>query len=106
MLKGVARVSDLALVPSDGHFCPGCMHVCIGPVISGSNDVFVNSLNAVRKGDPGIHAACCGPNTYVTHEGSSSVYVNGVPLVRWLDETKHCGGMGRMVMASPNVYCG
>jgi uncharacterized Zn-binding protein involved in type VI secretion len=98
------RLGDLAMVVGDSHGCPGCPHVCIGPTIDGSNDVFINSLNAIRKGDPGIHAACCGPNTFNTNEGSPNVFVNGKPLVRLNDETKHCGGTGHTITGSPNVF--
>ena len=104
-MKGAIRVSDLALVPADAHGCPGCSHVCAGPMISGSNNVFVNSLNAVRQGDPGIHAACCGPNTYQTSAGSGNVFVNGKPMVRFMDKTTHCGGNGYMITCSFNVFC-
>jgi len=99
------RLSDLALVPGDAHGCPGCAHVCIGPTISGSSNVDINSLSAIRVGDPGIHAACCGPNTYNTDAGSPNVYVNSIKLVRQNDATAHCGGRGSMIMGSPNVLC-
>ena len=104
-MKGVIRVSDMALVLGDAHGCPACAHVCTGPMISGSNDVFINGLNAVRKGDPGVHAACCGPNTYQTNAGSDNVFVNGKPLVRIMDDTKHCGGNWHMITCSFNVMC-
>ena len=98
------RLGDLGLILGDVHVCPGCPHVCIGPTIDGSNDVFINGRNAIRKDDPGIHAACCGPNTFKANEGSSNVFVNGKPLVRLNDQTKHCGGMGHIITGSPNVY--
>ncbi|MFA5624797.1 MAG: PAAR domain-containing protein [Bradymonadales bacterium] len=98
------RLSDLALVPGDAHGCLICPHICIGPSINGSPDVFINGLAAIREGDPGIHAACCGPNTYKTSEGSPNVFVNGKPLVRKGDKTSHCGGDGKTITASPNVF--
>lgn len=104
-MKPACRLSDIALVPSDGHGCPICTHVCVGPIVNASNDVFINGLGACRKGDPGIHAVCCGPNTYQTAEGSSNVNVNGKPLVRFGDKTSHCGGDGKMILGSPNVFC-
>ncbi|MBO5753024.1 MAG: PAAR domain-containing protein [Proteobacteria bacterium] len=99
------RISDLALVAGDAHGCLICPHVCIGPVINGSPDVTINGLPAVREGDPGIHAVCCGPNTYSTAEGSGNVFVNGKPLVRMFDKTSHCGGDGKMITGSPTVFC-
>ena len=99
------RLSDLALVLGDGHGCLLCSHICTGPIIDASNNVMINSLGAARKNDPGIHSSCCGPNTYKTAEGSSNVFVNGKPLVRMGDKTKHCGGDGKMIMGSPNVFC-
>ena len=98
------RLGDLAMITGDAHGCLACPHVCVGPTIDGSNDVFINSLNAIRKGDPGIHAACCGPNNFKTNQGSPNVFVNGKPLVRMNDQTKHCGGMGKMINGSPNVF--
>ena len=38
----------MALVLGDAHGCPACAHVCTGPMISGSNDVFINGLNAAN----------------------------------------------------------
>ena len=99
------RLSDTALVPADSHACTMCPHTCIGPIIDASNDVFINSLGAAREGDPGIHAVCCGPNTFKCAEGSPNVFVNGKPLVRKGDKTEHCGGDGSITSGSPNVNC-
>lgn len=104
-MKGAVRVSDLALVVGDAHGCMVCPHVCTGPAISGSNNVFINGKNAVRKGDPGIHAVCCGPNTYTAKEGSGNVFVNGIAMMRLGDPTSHCGGDGKFITASPTVNC-
>lgn len=104
-MKPAVRLSDIALVPADAHGCCICPHVCMGPIINASNNVFINSLGAVRLDDPGIHAVCCGPNTYKTAEGSNNVFVNGKPLVRLGDKTTHCGGDGKMITGSPTVHC-
>src|SRR6201999_2096077 len=56
---------DFSYVPKDGHGNPCCTHECRGPAQTGSPDVFVNDRNAVRVTDTGIHAKCCGPNTWV-----------------------------------------
>ncbi len=100
------RVGDNSQVPADAHGCPACPHPCIGPAISGSPDVMVNGLPAIRVGDPGIHAACCGPNQWTAQAGSSTVLINNKAAHRQTDQDKHCGGMGQMVAGSPNVITG
>lgn len=98
------RLSDKAASPADAHGCPGCPHPTFGPAVNGSTNVFVNKLPAIRKGDPGIHMACCGPNSWNVKGGSSSVYVNGKPIARMGDATKHCGNNGVLITGSPNVF--
>jgi uncharacterized Zn-binding protein involved in type VI secretion len=102
-MPGAARLGDKAQVQADAHGCPACPHPGTGPTVTGSTDVFINGLSAVRKGDLGIHTACCGPNLYNCKEGSPDVYVNGKPLVRMQDATKHCGGDGQVIEGSPDV---
>lgn len=102
----VHRVSDNGKVDSDAHGCPACPHTAVGPMIAGSPDVFVNSLPAGRKDDPGIHAPCCGPNTWTATAGSGTVFVNGKPIHRKDDAQKHCGGSGKSIVGSPNVNAG
>ena len=104
-MKLAARLSDLAFISGDAHGCCICPHICTGPVIDASNNVFINSLGAARVGDPGIHAVCCGPNTFKCAEGSNNVFVNGKALVRKDDKTEHCGGDGKIITGSANVHC-
>ena len=105
-MPGAVRLGDIALVTGDAHSCSICPHVASGPAIDGSNNVFINSKNAVRKNDRGIHAVCCGNNTYTADQGSNNVYVNSKPLVRMSDKTKHCGKTsGKFITSSPNVSC-
>ncbi len=101
-----ARVSDIGNVDACAHGCPACPHPCKGPVVSGSPDVFVNSLPAARLGDPGMHMACCGSNTYTCNSGSGSVFINGKKAHRKGDDTKHCGGNGSMTSGSADVITG
>ena len=101
-----SRVGDNSVVPADGHGCPGCPHACIGPGVAGSPDVLVNNKAALRVTDPGVHAACCGPNTWVAVVGSGTVYINNLAAHRLGDADAHCGGMGAMVAGSPNVITG
>ena len=100
------RLGDKSRVPSDDHGCPACPHDCVGPAVEGSPDVFVNSLPAIRVDDPGVHSSCCGPNTWIAKDGSSSVFINGKAAHREDDADTHCGGDGRMIEGSPNVFTG
>ncbi|HEX4453462.1 MAG TPA: PAAR domain-containing protein [Kofleriaceae bacterium] len=100
------RVGDIANVPADAHGCPACPHPAVGPAISGSPDVNCNSMPALRVDDTGIHAACCGPNTWTAQAGSGTVFINGKASHRMNDATKHCGGMGTLKVGSPNVMVG
>ncbi|MFT7621975.1 MAG: putative Zn-binding protein involved in type VI secretion [Myxococcota bacterium] len=106
MGKAVARLGDDAKVPSDAHGCPACPHTCIGPHVKGSPDVFVNGMPCVRVSDPGIHSACCGPNTHTAQTGSGTVTVNGMDCHRKGDVTTHCGGTGKSIVGSGNVFAG
>ncbi len=101
-----ARLGDKAFVPADAHGCPACPHTATGPAIGGSPNVFVNGRPAIRVDDPGIHAACCGPNTWNAKTGSSSVFINGRAAHRLGDMVKHCGGMGSTIEGSANVFVG
>jgi len=66
----------------------------------------VNGRPALRLGDPGIHAACCGSNTWVAKQGSATVFINGLPAHRVNDQDQHCGGVGTLQTGSPNVFTG
>lgn len=101
-----ARTIDLAFVPADAHGCPACPHPCTGPGVTGSPTVIVNGNQAMRVGDPGVHAACCGPNVWVIATGSGTVYFNDIPAARLGDITIHCGGVGALIMGSANVVVG
>jgi uncharacterized Zn-binding protein involved in type VI secretion len=101
-----ARIGDKSSVPVDVHGCPGCPHSCIGPAIAGSPNVNVNGKPAVRVGDPGLHAACCGPGTWTAAAGSGTVMINSIPAHRLGDQDTHCGGVGQMIQGSDNVISG
>jgi len=72
----------------------------------GSPNVNVNSLPALRVGDPGIHAACCGPNTWKASAGSGTVFINNKAAHRLGDADQHCGGQGKLIEGSNNVIVG
>jgi len=63
-------------------------------------------MMALRVGDPGTHAACCGPNSWSAAKGSGTVYINNIPAHRLGDTTTHCGGVGTLIVGSPNVIVG
>jgi uncharacterized Zn-binding protein involved in type VI secretion len=96
-----ARVGSLAHCPADVHNCQGCPHHVTGPVISGSPTVSINGKPAARKGDPGRHAWCCGPNTFVIGAGDPEVLIDGNPAARIGDRTNHCGGVGQLITSVP-----
>ncbi|MCB9732043.1 MAG: PAAR domain-containing protein [Deltaproteobacteria bacterium] len=100
------RVSDIGKISADAHGCPACPHGCNGPLVGGSPDVFVNTFPAMRLGDPGIHAACCGPNIWQTSAGSGTVFINKKKAVRKGDKTTHCGGTGAVDTGSGDVFTG
>ncbi|HLL23523.1 MAG TPA: carboxypeptidase regulatory-like domain-containing protein [Kofleriaceae bacterium] len=93
-------------MPLDAHGCPACPHPAIGPAIAGSPTVLVNKRPALRVDDPGIHAPCCGTNTWAAIEGSASVFINGKAAHRMGDDNRHCGGTGQLIEGSPNVIVG
>jgi uncharacterized Zn-binding protein involved in type VI secretion len=100
------RVGDYAFVPADAHGCPACPHPCTGPATAGSPNVLVNGMMALRVGDPGSHAACCGPNSWNAAMGSATVFINDKQAHRLGDTTTHCGGVGSLIVGSPNVIVG
>ncbi len=101
-----ARLGDKSQISEDSHGCPACPHPCVGPAVEGSPDVNVNGLPAIRVGDPGVHSACCGPNTWVAKAGSASVFINGKKAHRKDDADTHCGGTGKMIEGSSDVFTG
>ncbi|MFM7203013.1 MAG: PAAR domain-containing protein [Myxococcota bacterium] len=105
-MKPAGRVGDIAFCPSDSHGCPGCAHPVQGPAIQGSPNVLINDLPALRVGDPGIHAACCGGNQWKAKEGARSVLINDKPLHRQGDASSHCGGNGKLMVGSNDVVVG
>ncbi len=105
-MPAAGRIGDISQCPADAHGCPACPHPAMGPAIVGSPTVLVNSLPALRLGDQGVHAACCGPNTWTAQEGSASVLLNGKPAHRVGDMDQHCGGVGKLMLGSPTVAIG
>lgn len=101
------RLGDMSQAAVDAHGCPICPHPsATGPAIQGSPTVYVNGMPAVRVGDQGIHAVCCGPNTWSAQRGSTTVFINGKAAHRVGDMDRHCGGVGQMIMGSPTVITG
>ena len=100
------RLGDKSQIPADAHGCPACPHPAVGPAIIGAPTVLVNGLPALRVGDMGIHAACCGSNTWVAKKGSSTVLIEFRQAHRMGDEDQHCGGTGFLIMGSSDVLVG
>ncbi len=100
------RLGDKAHADLDAHGCPACPHSPTGPAIQGSPDICINGKPALRVGDPGNHAPCCGPNTWTAQKGATKVLLNGKPAYRKDDPSQHCGGSGRLIEGSPNVIIG
>ena len=94
---GYACVGMQAACPADAHGSPACPLATIGPITTGSPNVFVNGRPAARVGDVGVHAACAGPNTFKIAGGDSQVLINGRPAAKIGSSTEHCGGMGSIV---------
>ena len=105
-MPGQGRLSDKSQVPTDAHGCVACPHSCVGPAVAGSPDVKCNGRPALRKDDPGQHAACCGSNQWTAAAGSGSVMINNKPAHRQGDAVKHCGGQGKLIEGSSNVIVG
>jgi uncharacterized Zn-binding protein involved in type VI secretion len=103
-MRKAAKVGDDAFCSSDGHGKKCCSHAVQGPAVQGSPDVLINTMQALRIGDPGIHSACCGSNTWKAAEGASTVLINGLRAVRIGDKSSHCGGSGKLIEGSPNVF--
>ncbi|MDB6183278.1 PAAR domain-containing protein [Paracoccus fistulariae] len=93
-MPSVSRKTDLGA----GHDrCAGT------PAISGSPDVELNGLPALRLGDRLEPHSCSKhkPHERTVAEGSSTVFVNGRSLVR-IGDAIDCGG--EMAQGSPNVF--
>ncbi|MDA8139733.1 MAG: DUF2235 domain-containing protein [Desulfobacteraceae bacterium] len=107
-MPGAARLGDKAHCPEDDHGCPGCKHAVEGPAVTASPDVFIDFKPALRVGDKGEHASCCGPNSWeVTEEGCAhGVFINGRPAAVVGTITQHCGGRGLIIEGSSTVIIG
>ncbi len=105
-MPAMSRLGDKAQAPADAHGCLACPHPVTGPAITGAQTVLINSKPALRLGDMGKHAPCCGPNIWQPIAGSSTVMIEHKPAVRVGDTTQHCGGVGQMVEGSKDVIVG
>lgn len=70
-----------------------------GKATSGSADVAINGVAAMRVGDGGI----CNGHAWITTAGAASVVVNGRPLCTQGAETSHPSGAGKLLGGSMNV---
>ena len=100
------RVGDNAFNPADAHGCPLCPHPVMGPAVVGSPDTLINGMLALRVGDTGTHMLCCALQQWKAGAGSGTVKINNIPAHRLGDQTIHCGGVGNLIVGSPNVIVG
>ncbi len=100
------RKGDNSHVGADSHGCKSCPHAADGPATSGSGDVFINGLPALRVGDTGSHSSCCGSNTWAARTGAPAVFFNGKAVHRKGDAVRHCGGSGVLSEGSADVFIG
>lgn len=105
-MPGACRLGDCAECPFDAHGGVKCPHKVRGPVVTASKDIFIEGKNAVRQGDRGIHAICCGPNTFTVTGGAPNTFFNRNRAGRNGDGTAHCGGFGQMEQGSSTVIVG
>jgi uncharacterized Zn-binding protein involved in type VI secretion len=66
----------------------------------------INDRAALRVADGGVHAACCGANTWIAIGGAPAVTINNRGAHRKGDPCLHCGGIGALVDGSPDVFIG
>ena len=107
-MSEAARIGDKANATGDSHgnvLC--CPHNVTGPIIQGALTVFINGKPAVRLYDNGVHASCCGPNTFRVSTCSTTVIIEGYGAARKGDETYHCGNaIGTIIEGSGDVLIG
>ncbi len=109
-MPSAARVTDIAVGALHCHsvhpWSP-IPHPVQGPIMAGAGTVFINNLPAARMNDTGVHAACCGPNTFQIMQGSGTVTIENMSAARMGDTTLHCAmASGSIITGSPTVSIG
>lgn len=119
----VATLTFHSRNPADSHGNDCCPHDVCGPAVTASPDVFVGGLGVLRVGDTGVHAGphgkpdpivtnghggelCCGPNTWECIKGQLLGVRQRSSCVRLGDDTRHCGGAGKIVEGNKTVIVG
>ena len=95
-MPAVTRIGD----QNTGHdACPPV------PLVSGSNNVFINNIPAGRVGDSYQSHDCPDhtPHTGVIASGSATVFVNKIAVGR-IGDAVSCGGS--VAQGSSNVFAG
>lgn len=105
-MPDACRITDPSHCPACSHGCPKCPHDVTGPATSGSVNVLINGIYALRKQDRGRHASCCGENSWEVTDGAPGVFINGRNAARVGDPVEHCGGNGQLSGGSGNVVIG
>lgn len=86
-----------------GDMCTG--HGCFAPrpSLTGSDNVFINTIPAHRVGDVWKEHSCVSTHDSTLAQGSATVFVNGVSLGR-VGDLVACGST--IATGSDNVFCG
>ena len=109
-MSSAARITDIAVGTPHCHsvhpWSP-VPHPNMGPILTGAMSVTINDLLAARITDMGMHASCCGPQTFIVMQGSSTVVVEGFSQSRLGDLTMHCMMVpGMITTGSADVIVG
>ncbi len=92
-MPSAARVGDIAVGAPHCHsvhpWSP-VPHPVTGPIQTGAATVFIENMQAARLNDTGVHAACCGPNTFQIVSSSATCIIEGMAAARMGDSTLHC----------------
>jgi len=108
-VPALCMIGDISLAPVDLHGGPYCPHMVAGPAVMATATVVVGGRPAMSVGARGVHfecTHCCGHNEWIAVQGSSTVAIEGFPVVRIGDQTLHCGGVGTMITGSGEVEIG
>ncbi len=106
-MKSQARKGDIGRIRMAGSICA---HNPEGPAISGSENVLVNGMPALRVGDVGVHSSRESTHEWIAAQGAPCVLINNRRAHRYKDRTFHCDSgtdsHGETVTGSRDVLVG
>ena len=94
---GYAHIGMNARCDSYSLGCTACPHTTLGPITTGSSQVFINGKPAARVGDKGVAVGGCGPSDFEIVSGNGQVLIDGRPAAMIGSETRHAGGIGKII---------